>query len=102
MSGDTETTLAALPFEQMVVMRPVKTAAAAALGWVERIAHVYLIQMMMLPRSIPTLTSDQLARAALDALAVNRPGIEILGAQQIAERIAQGIAERAAGDRMVR
>jgi hypothetical protein len=39
--------------------------------------------MLMLPRSIPALTSEQVARAAVAALSAASTGVQVINAQQI-------------------
>ena len=66
----TESALAKLSFESLLILRPVAQTKSSAGSLLQRFASFYLdLQMMMVPRSIPLLTSDQLARAA-----VQRPG----------------------------
>jgi hypothetical protein len=56
---------------------------------VQRIVGVYLsLQMLMLPKSVPTLTSAQVARVAVDLLRDGEPGVRVLGAAQIEARLA--------------
>ncbi|HMN83273.1 MAG TPA: hypothetical protein PKA20_25550 [Burkholderiaceae bacterium] len=88
LSGDRETGLAALPFESLTILRPVKAAATAGGSLVERITQLYLsVQMTMLPKSIPTLTSEQLARAAVSVMAEATTGIRILDAAALDKRL---------------
>lgn len=80
-----ESTLAAMSFEALVVLRPVAQSKTAAGGLLQRFASFYLdLQMMMLPRSIPVLTSDQLGRASVAAMSQARTGVSVLQAEQIA------------------
>lgn len=85
--GDaTELAVAQLPLDSLVVLRPVKDSGDAARGLLERVARVYLsLQLLMMPRSIPQLTSEQLARAALEAVRGAQPGIAVFGADRIGE-----------------
>lgn len=84
LSGDREMQLAALPFDALTVLRPVKAAGSAGGSLLQRVVHLYLsVQMMMIPRSIPTLTSDQLARAAVAAMRTAGSGVRILDAAAI-------------------
>jgi hypothetical protein len=91
LSGDAELGIAALPFDGVCVLRPVAPSASAGRGWLQRIAGVYLsLQMLMLPRSVPTLTSAQVARVAVDLLRDGEPGIRVLGAAQVEARLKRG------------
>lgn len=88
--GDaTELALAQLPIDSLVVLRPVSDAGRGARGLLERVAGVYLsLQLLMSPRAIQPLTSEQLARAALAAMRSAAPGIAVLGADAIGELLA--------------
>lgn len=87
LASESERRIATLPIATMLVLRPTRAARAAAGNFLQRIVHGYLsIQLLMLPKSIPTITSPQLARVALDALGVASPGISVMAAQDIAER----------------
>lgn len=88
--GDaTELALAQLPIESLVVLRPVRDAARGARSLLERVAGVYLsLQLLMSPRSIQPLTSEQFARAALAAMRGAAPGITVRGADAIGELLA--------------
>ena len=91
LSGDTELEMAGLPFEGVAVMRPVAASASAGGPLLQRIAGIYLsLQLLMLPRSVPTLTSPQVARVAIDLLREPEPGVRILGAAQIDARLRTG------------
>ena len=89
LSGEAELSIARLPFDSVTVLRPVAAAAGPAGGWLQRVAHVYLsLQLLMMPRSLPTLTSAQVARAAVDLLREPARGVRVLGAAQLGERLA--------------
>jgi hypothetical protein len=88
LSGEAELAMTQLPFESIVVLRPLSTASTTTAGVLQRIASVYMsLQFLMMPRSLPTLTSVQIARIAVGELRVSAPGVRILGAAQIAERL---------------
>ena len=88
LSGEAELRIAQLPFDSVAVLRPLAQGSGAAGGWLQRVANVYLsLQFLMVPRSLPTLTSAQIARVAVDLLTHPEPGVRILGAAQIAERV---------------
>ena len=81
-----ELALAQLPLESLVVMRPAPDTGNASRNLLERIASVYLsLQLLMAPRSIPLLTSEQLARAALEAMRGAEPGVTVIGADRIGQ-----------------
>jgi hypothetical protein len=85
LSGEVELRIAALPFEAVSVLRPVAQSGPVAGSWLQRIAHIYLsLQFLMAPRSLPTLTSAQVARFAIDRLRSEERGIRVLGAAQLA------------------
>jgi hypothetical protein len=88
LAGDAELEMAKLPFEGVVVMRPVAASRSAGGSLLQRIAGVYLgLQLLMLPRSVPTLTSAQVARVAIDLLREPEPGVRVLDAAQIDARL---------------
>jgi hypothetical protein len=88
LMGEAELAMTQLPFESIVVLRPLSATTTTARGVLERIANVYLsLQFLMMPKSLPTLTSLQIARVAVDELRAPAPGVRILGAAQIAERL---------------
>jgi hypothetical protein len=87
--GEAELALARLPFESVTVLRPLAAGSGGAGSWLHRVAAVYLsLQLLMMPRSMPVLTSVQVARVAVDALRAPTPGVRVLGAAQIAEALA--------------
>jgi hypothetical protein len=88
LSGEAELGIATLPFEGVSVLRPVAPSASVGGGWLQRVAGVYLsLQMLMLPKSVPTLTSAQVARVAVDLLRSPEAGIRVLGAAQLEARL---------------
>jgi hypothetical protein len=95
LSGEAELRIAQLPFDGVAVLRPLAQGAGAAGGWLQRVANAYLsLQFLMVPRSLPTLTSAQVARVAIDVLLQPETGLRILGAAQIAERAGAHAARR--------
>jgi hypothetical protein len=89
LTGKAELEMAQLPFDGVAVMRPVSPSTAAGGPLLQRIAGVYLsLQCLMTPRSVPTLTSAQVARAAVELLREPRSGVRILGAAEIGARLA--------------
>jgi hypothetical protein len=91
LSGAGELSIAQMPFADVIVLRPVAASASAAGSWLQRVAHVYLsLQLLMMPRSLPVLTSPQVARAAVDLLREPPPGVTVMGAARIAERLERG------------
>jgi hypothetical protein len=94
--GEAELEMTRLPFESVTVLRPIAQTGPATGNWLQRVAHVYLsLQFLMVPRSLPTLTSAQVARVAVDLLRDPLPGIRVFGAAQIGERLraARNVAE---------
>ena len=82
-----ELALAQLPFARTLIARPVAAGARRGGGLLQRVVAAYLsLQMLMLPRSIPTLTADEVARAVLVALDESDDSLTVLGAAQLAER----------------
>jgi hypothetical protein len=91
LSGDAELQVSRMPFDGVTVLRPLAQVGPTGGGWLQRVAHVYLsLQFLMVPRSLPTLTSAQVARVAIDVLRDPEPGIRILGAAEIGERVRPG------------
>ena len=51
---------------------------------VERVASIYTsLQMLAMPRSMPVLRSEELARCAVAAMRRARDGVSVLGADRI-------------------
>jgi hypothetical protein len=95
LMGEAELAMTRLPFESILVLRPLSTATTTTGGVLQRVANVYMsLQFLMVPRSLPTLTSVQIARVAVDELRASAPGVRILGAAQIAERLPPVSAKR--------
>lgn len=88
LGGADELALAQLPFESVFILRPVRTGPSPGGDWLRRLVNAYMsLQFVMMPRSIPTLTSEQVARAALAALRTSGPGTRVMLARQLAELI---------------
>jgi hypothetical protein len=84
LSGEAELAVAALPLSSLTVLRPVIEGGSRAMGWVERVASVYTsLQMLAMPRSMPVLRSEELARCAVAAMRRARDGVSVLGADRI-------------------
>lgn len=84
LAGEAELALAALPLTSLTVLRPVVEAGGRAMGWVERVASIYTsLQMLAMPRSMPVLRSEELARCAVAAMRRARDGVSVLGADRI-------------------
>ena len=97
--GEAELAFAALPVQALVVMRPVARGGAAGGGWLQRFVRAYLsVQLLMLPRSLPALTSESVARAAVRQLAEAPDGVTVIGAEAIAA-LARAPAPEPQGDR---
>ncbi len=88
LAGESELAIARLPFESVTVLRPIAASADRGGAFLQRVAGIYLsLQFLMAPRSLPTLTSVQLARLVVDALRDARPGVSAVGAAELAERL---------------
>lgn len=84
-----ERALGELSLQRLVVLRPLRAPTSAGRSMMQKFVHFYLsIQMLMVPRSIPTLTSDQVARAAMNQMAGDQPGVTVLSASEIAQALA--------------
>jgi hypothetical protein len=83
--GEVELQLSRLSCHSMLMMRPLAQSRTSGGDWLQRIAQVYLsLQMLMMPRSMPQLTSTQLARAVVAQLAQpTTPGLTAMGAADI-------------------
>ncbi|MFK7967115.1 MAG: hypothetical protein AB8C46_24415 [Burkholderiaceae bacterium] len=97
LTSPLERELAALECRRFVVLRPVRENKQAGLGFVQRFVNVYLsIQMLMMPRSVPTLTSEQVARATVLVLADHDvQGVSVLGAADLADVLSGSAASAA-------
>lgn len=85
LGGSVELAVAQLPLVSLSIVRPVLPAASSTGSLLQRVASVYLsLQMLMMPRSIPTLTSPQIARAILLAMRASAPGVSVLAADALA------------------
>jgi hypothetical protein len=86
LMNPSESALAAMSFEALVVLRPVAQSKSSVGGLLQKFASFYLdLQMMMMPRSIPVLTSDQLGRASVLAMLEAKGGVSVLQPEQIAQ-----------------
>jgi len=84
LGNATELAIAQLPLQSLVVLRPLRESRTRAGGLLQRLASVYLsLQLLMAPRSLDQLTSEQLARAALEAMRAAAPGITVFPADRI-------------------
>ena len=81
-----ERELGALPISRFVVLRPLLETKSAGGSLMQRFIHGYLsIQMLMMPRSIPHLTSQQIAAAALVSVGMAEgQGVAVFSAADIA------------------
>ncbi len=97
LSGQLELDVAQLPLASLTILRPVLPAASSAGNLLQRVANVYLsLQMLMMPRSIPTMTAEQVARCALAAMRRSGPGVSVLGADALPALLAPSAPEPAA------
>lgn len=92
LADELELAVSQLPLESLVVLRPVREAGRPGGSLIERFVAVYLsLQLLMLPRSIPILTSERLAQCALAAMRGARAGLQVHAADRLA-----GLLEQAA------
>lgn len=83
--NEQEAAIARLSFESLLILRPASQTASSGGSLVQRFAQVYLqLQMLMLPRSIPALTSDQIGRLAVSELQGVRAGLVVRTAADLA------------------
>lgn len=82
LAGEVEWQVSRLACRSMLIVRPLAQATSASGNLLQRFAQVYLsLQMLMMPRSLPTLTSAQIARVAVGQSAWDSPpGVEVMGA----------------------
>ncbi len=84
LMNETESALARLPYKSLVIMRSVSLSKSSKGSLLQKVANLYLdLQLMMMPRSIPVLTSDQLGRAAVQAQCRAREGVTVYQAAEI-------------------
>lgn len=89
--GDAELEVSRLPVETIVLMRPLADVRAPGGHWLQRVANVYLsLQWLMMPRSLPTLTSAQVAQVAVTVLIDAPAGLQTLGAADIEAQLQSG------------
>ena len=90
LANDTELAVSQLPFESLVVLRPVREGGRRGGGLLERFVAGYLsLQLLMLPKSIEVMTSERLARCALEAMRRARDGLEVHAADTIGRLLEQ-------------
>lgn len=83
-----EVQLARLSFESVVIVRPVAANNTSVQSLLERFTQFYLqLQMFMLPRTLPAMTSDRVASAAVQLLLVARPGVDVIAAADLNRRL---------------
>ncbi len=70
LASSLERGISELAITRFAILRPLREARSSGVGVMQRFVNFYLsIQMLMVPRSVPVLTSDQVARAAILAMA---------------------------------
>ena len=90
LANDTELAVSQLPFDSLVVLRPVREGGRRGGGLLERFVAGYLsLQLLMLPKSIEVMTSERLARCALEAMRRARAGLEVHAADTIGRLLEQ-------------
>ena len=84
LADELELAMSQLPLESLVVLRPVREGARPGGSLIERFVTVYLsLQLLMLPRSIPLITSERLAQCALAAMRGARAGLQVHPADRL-------------------
>lgn len=90
LANATELAVSQLPFESLVVLRPVREGRRPGAGLVERFVAAYLsLQLLMLPKSIEVMTSERLARCALEAMRHASAGLAVHAADTIGRLLEQ-------------
>jgi hypothetical protein len=86
LANDTERFLDKLAVQRLLVVRPLRQYRGGGANLAQRIASLYLqVQMLMMPRAIEPVTSEQLARAVLHALNRQDSGLTVVPAADIAQ-----------------
>jgi hypothetical protein len=80
-----ETDLAQLNLTRLAILRPLRDPQSSEQGIVQQILRIYLSLQMVMMRSIEPVTSEQLARAALNALNSQADGVSVIPAADLAE-----------------
>jgi hypothetical protein len=84
LAGPLEEQVAACGASIITIIRPVLSASSPSGSWLQRCVNAYLsLQLLMMPRSIPALTSTQIADACLLQLKQKEPGIRVIAATQL-------------------
>lgn len=90
LANSVELAVAQLPFDSLAVLRPVAESRRRGAGLVERFVAAYLsVQLLMLPKSIEILTSEKLARCALQAMRGARDGLQVHPADTLSKLLEQ-------------
>ncbi len=85
LAGPLEDQVAGCGAQSVTIVRPVLSASTPGGSWLQRVVNVYLsLQLLMMPRSLPSLTSAQIASLALNHLAQAGPGVQVIGAADLA------------------
>jgi hypothetical protein len=84
LAGPIEEQVAGCGADSVTIVRPVLSASTAAGSWLQRVVNVYLsLQLLMMPRALPSLTSAQIAVRALNHLSLAQPGVKVIGAADL-------------------
>jgi hypothetical protein len=90
LAGPIEEQVAGCGADSVTIVRPVLSASTPAGSWLQRVVNVYLsVQLLMMPRSLPSLTSAQIASMALQHLAQAGPGVQVIGAADITRGVSE-------------
>jgi hypothetical protein len=88
LAGPIEEQVAGSGADSVTIVRPVLSANTPGGSWLQRIVNGYLsLQLLMMPRSLPSLTSAQIASLALNHLAQAGPGVQVIGAADLASQV---------------
>jgi hypothetical protein len=86
LSSASELEVSEMGFETLVVIRPTADAAPAAVGWLPGLVRTFtrMVLEIMLPQRVQPLRARTAALAILSAAQRAGPGIQVLGAAEIA------------------
>jgi hypothetical protein len=85
LSSANELQIAELGFQTLLVVRPTADATSTAGGWFPGVVRTFtrMVLEIMLPQRVQALRARTAASAILEAVDRARPGINVLGAQEL-------------------
>jgi len=91
VSNEQELALVDMKFETLLIVRPTRDAAAPAGPWLQRTVGALgqAVLDIMLPAQVQALRPKTAALAILTAAARARPGVQVLGARELAAIVAE-------------